>query len=130
GCGPAGAAAPRAVGGEPQAPPAPAPLVTGQPQPLSMMRKTIARRMTEAKQQTPHFYLTAEADMDAAVAFRGQVNEALGVKISFNDLVVKACALALRRVPQVNASWADGGIVIHDRVHVGVAVAIEDGLIT
>jgi pyruvate dehydrogenase E2 component (dihydrolipoamide acetyltransferase) len=112
------------------APPPPAPVVTGVPQPLSMMRKTIARRMTEAKQQTPHFYLTAEADMDAAVAFRGQVNEALGVKISFNDLVVKACALALRRMPQVNASWADGGIVIHDRVHVGVAVAIEDGLIT
>jgi pyruvate dehydrogenase E2 component (dihydrolipoamide acetyltransferase) len=105
-------------------------LPPGEPQPLSMMRKTIARRMTEAKQQTPHFYLTAEADMDAAVAFRGQVNEALGVKISFNDLVVKACALALRRLPQVNASWADGGIIVHDRVHVGVAVAIEDGLIT
>ena len=102
----------------------------GEPQPLSMMRKTIARRMTEAKQQTPHFYLTAEADMDAAVGFRGQVNEALGVKISFNDLVVKACALALRRLPQVNASWADGGIIVHDRVHVGVAVAIDEGLIT
>jgi pyruvate dehydrogenase E2 component (dihydrolipoyllysine-residue acetyltransferase) len=128
-----GAAAAPAVAREPTpsfVPPPPTVVPSGEPQPLSMMRKTIARRMTEAKQQTPHFYLTAEADMDAAVAFRGQVNEALGVKISFNDLVVKACALALRRIPQVNASWADGGIIVHDRVHVGVAVAIEEGLIT
>ena len=124
--------APAAPRPTPMAEPRPISVATppGEPQPLSMMRKTIARRMTEAKQQTPHFYLTAEADMDAAVAFRGQVNEALGVKISFNDLVVKACALALRRLPQVNASWADGGIILHDRVHVGVAVAIDDGLIT
>jgi pyruvate dehydrogenase E2 component (dihydrolipoamide acetyltransferase) len=118
--GPAPAAAPPAT----SAPPA------AQSQSLSMMRKTIARRMVEAKQQAPHFYLTAQADMDAAVAFRAQVNEALGVKISFNDLVIKACALALRRVPQVNASFAGDHLVLHPQVHIGVAVAIEDGLIT
>src|SRR5205807_99755 len=66
----------------------------------------------------------------AAVGFRAQVNDALGVKISYNDLVVKACALALRRVPQVNASFSGDRIIMHGGVHVGVAVALEDGLIT
>jgi pyruvate dehydrogenase E2 component (dihydrolipoamide acetyltransferase) len=114
-----------------QAPhPQTAPTGEGAEQPLSMMRKTIARRMTEAKQTAPHFYVTVDADMDAAVAFRAQVNEALGVKISYNDLIIKACALALRRVPQLNASFAADRIVLHGRVDIGVAVALEDGLIT
>jgi pyruvate dehydrogenase E2 component (dihydrolipoamide acetyltransferase) len=90
-----------------------------------MMRKAIARRMLESKQPVPHFYLTAEVDMDAAAAFRKQVNEALGIKISFNDLVLKASALALRRVPQVNASFAGDRIILHGQVHIGVAVALE-----
>jgi pyruvate dehydrogenase E2 component (dihydrolipoamide acetyltransferase) len=99
-------------------------------QPLSMMRKTIARRMAEAKREIPHFYLTSEIDMDAAVDFRKQVLEALGIKVSYNDLVIKACALALRKVPLAGASWAEDRVILHGGVHIGVAVAIEDGLIT
>jgi pyruvate dehydrogenase E2 component (dihydrolipoamide acetyltransferase) len=98
--------------------------------PLSMMRKTIARRLVESKQQIPHFYLTADADMEAAMAFREQVKEVHGAKLSVNDLIIKAAALALRRMPECNASWTEEGIVRHARVDIGVAVAIEDGLIT
>ena len=98
--------------------------------PLSLMRKTIARRLVESKTQAPHFYLTAEADMAAAMAFREQVKEVHGAKLSVNDLIVKAAALALRRVPETNASWSDEGIVRHGRVDIGMAVAIEDGLVT
>jgi pyruvate dehydrogenase E2 component (dihydrolipoamide acetyltransferase) len=101
-----------------------------QVQPLSLMRKTIARRLLESKTTIPHFYLTATADMDAAMGFRQQVSEVHGAKLSVNDLIIKAVALALRRVPEANASWSDEGIVRHARVDISMAVAIEDGLLT
>ncbi len=103
--------------------------------PLSSMRKTIARRLSESMFGSPHFYVTVDVDMDRAVDLRAQLKEA-GEKISVNDFVVRACALALRAVPQVNASWApapDGSpdaIVLNGDVHVGIAVALPDGLIT
>jgi pyruvate dehydrogenase E2 component (dihydrolipoamide acetyltransferase) len=98
--------------------------------PLSLMRKTIARRLVESKTQIPHFYLTADADMEAAMAFREQVKEVHGAKLSVNDLIIKAAALALRRMPEANASWSDEGIIRYARVDVGMAVAVEDGLLT
>ncbi len=98
--------------------------------PLSLMRKTIARRLVESKTQIPHYYLTAEVDADAAMAFREQVAEVHGAKLSVNDLVLKAVALALRRVPECNASWTDEGVVRFARVDIGMAVAVEDGLLT
>jgi pyruvate dehydrogenase E2 component (dihydrolipoamide acetyltransferase) len=98
--------------------------------PLSLMRKTIARRLVESKTQAPHFYLTAEVDMAAAMAFREQVKEVHGAKLSINDLIIKAAALALRKVPECNASWTDQAIIRHARVDIGVAVAVEDGLLT
>ena len=99
-------------------------------QPLSLMRKTIARRLVESKSQIPHFYLTTEVDMEAAMAFREQVKEVHGAKLSVNDLIIKAAALALRRIPECNASYTDEGIVRYGRVDIGMAVAIEDGLVT
>jgi len=109
---------------------APAPSVTpGQELPLSSMRKTIARRLTESKVQAPHFYVTVEIDMDAAAAVREQIQRAEETKVSFNDLIVKASAKALRKFPAVNASWGGESIAVHGDVHVGVAVAINDGLI-
>jgi pyruvate dehydrogenase E2 component (dihydrolipoamide acetyltransferase) len=98
--------------------------------PLSMMRRTIATRLLEAKTTVPHFYLTADIDMDAAMEFREQVAQVHGAKLSVNDLVLKACALAMRRVPEANASFTEEAIVQHARVDIGMAVAIEDGLIT
>lgn len=94
------------------------------------MRKTIARRLSESMFTAPHFYVTVEIDMDAAVSLREQLVQGENVKISFNDLIVKACAKALTRFPLVNASWAGDKIVTHGDVHVGIAVAIPDGLIT
>ena len=94
------------------------------------MRKTIARRLSESKFTAPHFYVTVEIDMDAAVALREQLLKGENVKVSFNDLVVKACAKALTRFPMVNASWPRDKIVTHGEVHIGVAVAVPDGLIT
>jgi len=109
---------------------APAPSVTpGQELPLSSMRKTIARRLTESKVQSPHFYVTVEIDMDAAAAVREQIQRSEDTKVSFNDLIVKASAKALRKFPAVNASWGGESIAVHGDVHVGVAVAINDGLI-
>ncbi len=98
--------------------------------PLSNMRKTIARRVSESAFTAPHFYVTVEIDMGAAVALREQLLKGENVKVSFNDLVVKACARALTRFPVVNASWGGDKIVTHGEAHVGVAVAIPDGLIT
>ena len=112
------------------APAAAAPAATpGQELPLSGMRKTIARRLTESKVQAPHFYVTVEIDMDAAAAVREQIQRAEETKVSFNDLIVKASANALRKFPAVNASWGGESIAVHGDVHVGVAVAINDGLI-
>jgi pyruvate dehydrogenase E2 component (dihydrolipoamide acetyltransferase) len=98
--------------------------------PLSMMRRTIATRLVEAKTTIPHFYLTADVDMDAAMEFREQVAQVHGAKLSVNDLVLKACALGLRRVPDANASFTEEAIVYHARVDIGMAVAIPDGLLT
>jgi pyruvate dehydrogenase E2 component (dihydrolipoamide acetyltransferase) len=98
--------------------------------PLSMMRRTIAERLLVAKTTVPHFYLTADVEMDAAMDFREQVAQVHGAKLSVNDLVLKACALALRKVPEANASFTEEAIVQHARVDIGMAVAIEDGLIT
>ena len=96
---------------------------------VSQMRKVIAKRLGESKFSAPHFYLTMEIVMDNAMAARTQMNEVSGVKISFNDMVVKACAMALRKHPAVNSSWMGDFIRTYQHVHVGVAVAIEDGLI-
>jgi pyruvate dehydrogenase E2 component (dihydrolipoamide acetyltransferase) len=98
--------------------------------PLSMMRRTIATRLVEAKSTIPHFYLTADVDMEAAMEFREQVAQVHGAKLSVNDLVLKACALALRKIPEANASFTEEAILQHARVDIGMAVAIEDGLIT
>jgi pyruvate dehydrogenase E2 component (dihydrolipoamide acetyltransferase) len=100
--------------------------------PASNMRKRIAARLTEAKRDVPHFYLMRKIDVEPLMAFRGRLNALLGDrgKVSINDLIVKAVALALRRVPDCNASWQGDSIRKFRRVHVGVAVAIEDGLVT
>jgi len=97
--------------------------------PVSQMRKTIARRLSESKFGAPHFYLTMEIDMGAATTWRKQINEVSPVKISFNDLIVKACAVSLRQHPMINASWMGDKIYRHNHVHIGVAVAVEDGLL-
>ncbi|MBI3326081.1 MAG: pyruvate dehydrogenase complex dihydrolipoamide acetyltransferase [Nitrospinae bacterium] len=99
---------------------------------LSLMRKTIARRMVQSKTSAPHFYITAEIDMELAIALRKSLNELVGddSKISFNDLILKAAALTLRRFPQVNVSYIDDKIRMHQPVHIGMAVALEEGLIT
>jgi len=99
--------------------------------PLDGMRATIARRLVEAKQTIPHFYLTADVTMDALLKVREEANAgASAYKLSVNDFVLKASAEALRHVPQVNASWAGDSIRYHGAAHVSFAVAIEDGLIT
>lgn len=96
---------------------------------VSQMRKVIAKRLGESKFSAPHFYLTMEINMDNAMAARAQMNEVSDVKISFNDMVVKATAMALRKHPAVNSSWMGDFIRQYQHIHVGVAVAIEDGLI-
>jgi pyruvate dehydrogenase E2 component (dihydrolipoamide acetyltransferase) len=98
--------------------------------PVSQMRKTIARRLSESKFTAPHFYLTMEINMDKVVDLRKQLNEvAAPTKISFNDLVVKAAAVALRKHPAVNASWLGDKIRFNKQVNIGVAVAVDDGLL-
>lgn len=99
-------------------------------EPLSPIRKTIGRRMAESKQQAPHFYVTMAIDMAAAMALRKQLNELVEEKISVNDLILKACALALRDFPHLNASFAGEELHIHDEINIGIAVARENGLIT
>ena len=121
------------------APVTPLPSIEGEPRedvyvPLSRLRAAIGRRMTEVKQQVPHFYVTHEYDMAAVMALRKQVNDLLpeGEKTSVNDYIVKAVALALREYPNLNASLdADNNRVIHHgQINVGVAVAVENGLLT
>jgi pyruvate dehydrogenase E2 component (dihydrolipoamide acetyltransferase) len=97
--------------------------------PNSQMRKVIARRLGESKFTAPHYYLNVEFDMDNALAFREQYNSIPDTKISFNDMVVKATALALKQHPQVNSQWFDDRIRKNHHVHIGVAVAVEDGLL-
>ncbi len=96
---------------------------------VSQIRKIIAKRLAESKFSAPHFYLTMEINMDKAMEARVQMNEVSEVKISFNDMVVKAVAMALRKHPAVNSSWMGDFIRQHHHIHIGVAVAIEDGLI-
>lgn len=96
---------------------------------VSQMRKTIARRLAESKFTAPHFYLTIDIDMDNAVAARKAVNANDGVRISFNDMVIKAVATALKKHPAVNSSWLGDRIRTNDHVNIGVAVAVEDGLL-
>ncbi len=97
--------------------------------PNSQMRKAIAKNLAKSKFSAPHYYLNVEFDMDNAMAFRTQYNSIPDVKISFNDMIVKACALALRQHPQVNSQWFDDKMRLNNHVHIGVAVAVEDGLL-
>ena len=95
----------------------------------SQMRKTIARRLKESKFSAPHYYLSVEFEMDNAIAFRNQYNSLPETKISFNDIVVKACAIALKQHPRVNSQWFDDKMRLNHHVHVGVAVGVPDGLV-
>jgi pyruvate dehydrogenase E2 component (dihydrolipoamide acetyltransferase) len=99
---------------------------------LSMMRKTIARRMALSKTTAPHFYITTAIDMEPAIALRHSLNElaAEEAKISFNDMILKAVANALRQCPRMNVSYANDKVRLYQRVHIGMAVALDDGLIT
>ena len=97
--------------------------------PVSQMRKVIARRLSESLFTAPHFYLTMSIDMDAAVAARTKINEVAKVKISFNDMVLKAVALSLKQHPKVNSSWLGDTIRYNHHVNIGVAVAVEEGLL-
>ena len=95
----------------------------------SQMRKTIARRLKESKFSAPHYYLSVEFEMDNAIAFRNQYNSLPETKISFNDIVVKACAIALKQHPRVNSQWFEDKMRLNNHVHVGVAVGVPDGLV-
>lgn len=97
--------------------------------PLSQMRKTIARRLGESKFSAPHFYLTIDVDMDDVITARKSLNEFAPVKISYNDMVIKASAMALRLHPAINASWMEDKIRMNQHIHIGVAVAIDAGLL-
>lgn len=97
--------------------------------PLSQMRKVIAQRLSDSKFTAPHFYLRMTVTMDNAMTARKAINEAASVKVSFNDLIIKAVAMALRKHPDVNSSWMEDFIRQNHHIHIGSAVAIEDGLI-
>ena len=134
--------APAAVSAPPPAPaavsappPAPAAVSVAQPTagavvPLSNMRKTISRRMLQSWQQFPHIFVSIEVDMGAALALRAQANagRAREDQVSVNDMVVKACAVALLAFPNLNASYSDDGIILHPTVNIAIAVALESGL--
>tara|TARA_B110000037_G_scaffold220310_1_gene287666 strand:+ start:25144 stop:26397 length:1254 start_codon:yes stop_codon:yes gene_type:complete len=97
--------------------------------PLSQMRKAIARTLTASKFSAPHFYLKIEVDMDNAIAARKAINADEGIKISFNDMIVKASAATLRKNPKVNADWIGDAIRYNDHIHIGVAVSVDEGLL-
>jgi len=97
--------------------------------PNSNMRKAIAKNLAKSKFTAPHYYLNVEFDMENAIAFRAQYNSLPDTKISYNDMVVKACALALKQHPQVNSQWFDDKMKLNNHVHIGVAVAVPDGLV-
>lgn len=97
--------------------------------PVSQMRKVIAKRLSESLFTAPHFYLTMSIDMDSAMQARAKINEFASVKISFNDIVLKAVAVALKQHPNVNSSWLEDKIRYNEHVNIGVAVAVEDGLL-
>lgn len=119
------------VSSTPQAKPTSFQVVQGQDTEIavSQMRKTIAKRLSQSKFGAPHFYLTIDVNMDRAADARKAIIEAGAHKISFNDIIVKACALALRKHPLVNSSWTDTKIIVHGDVNIGVAVAVEEGLV-
>jgi pyruvate dehydrogenase E2 component (dihydrolipoamide acetyltransferase) len=104
-------------------------VVSFEDQPVSQMRKTIARRLSESLFTAPHFYITMTIDMDAAVAARAKINEVAPVKISFNDMVVKATALSLKQHPKINSSWLGDTIRTNHHVNIGIAVAVDEGLL-
>ncbi|MGB5652737.1 MAG: 2-oxo acid dehydrogenase subunit E2 [Robiginitalea sp.] len=95
----------------------------------SQMRKVIAKRLSESKFTAPHYYLTIEVDMEQAMVSRGSINALPDTKVSFNDMVVKACAMALRKHPQVNTSWSAEAMKYNKHIHIGVAVAVDEGLV-
>lgn len=97
--------------------------------PVSQMRKTIAKRLSESKYTSPHFYLTMEINAEELVKMRETINAVLSTKISYNDLIIKATAAALREHPKINASWLGDVIRYNNHIHIGVAVAVEEGLI-
>lgn len=98
-------------------------------EPVSQMRKVIAKRLVESKNSAPHFYLTMEIDMDNCIASREAINKIQDVKISYNDIVIRACAAALRKHPKVNAAWLGDKIRYNKHIHIGMAVAVDDGLL-
>ena len=98
-------------------------------EPVSQMRKTIAKRLSESKFTAPHFYLTVEIDMDNVIQARKAINATGDMKVSFNDFVVRAAAAALKKHPKINASWLGDKIRYNDHVHIGVAVAVDEGLL-
>jgi len=98
-------------------------------EPISQMRKTIARRLAESKFTAPHFYLTLDIDMDNAIRARKDLNKQEGIKVSFNDMVVKAVAMSLKKHPTVNSAWLGDVIRRNQHVHIGVAVAVDEGLL-
>ncbi len=104
-------------------------VVSFEDQPVSQMRKTIARRLSESLFTAPHFYITMNIDMDAAVAARAKINEVAPVKISFNDMVVKATALSLKQHPKINSSWLGDTIRTNHHINIGIAVAVDEGLL-
>lgn len=113
---------------------APAPATRPQlaaPQALSKIRQAIARRMTLSKQTQPHYYLTLDIDMTAAMKFREQLNSSASEtqRVSVNDLVVKACAIALERHPKFNAEFGENGLIMHDRINIDIGIALDEGLI-
>jgi pyruvate dehydrogenase E2 component (dihydrolipoamide acetyltransferase) len=97
--------------------------------PNTQMRKAIAKTLTASKFSALHFYLKMEVDMDNAIQARNAINSEDGVKVSFNDMLIKAVAVALRRNPKVNADWMGESIRYNNHIHIGVAVAVEDGLV-
>ena len=97
--------------------------------PISQMRKTIARRLAESKFSSPHFYLSMEIDMENVMAARKAINAAQDVRVSFNDFVVKATAIALKKHPLINSSWLENKIRYNEHVNIGVAVAVDEGLL-
>jgi pyruvate dehydrogenase E2 component (dihydrolipoamide acetyltransferase) len=136
---PAAAPAPAPKTPEPAKPAAPAPAAVAPTQyggvdkytekPVSQMRKVIAKRLSESLFTAPHFYVTMSIDMDQAIATRTKVNESSTVKISFNDFVVKACAIALKQHPNINSSWLGEKIRYNESINIGIAVAVDEGLL-
>jgi pyruvate dehydrogenase E2 component (dihydrolipoamide acetyltransferase) len=129
GKGAAGGGSEPAQAGKPAPPAVPAGQVSYDDVPVSQMRKVIAKRLAESKFTAPHFYITMAVDMDKAIESRVKLNDISPVKISFNDIVLKAVAVALKKHPAINSSWMGDKIRVNHHVNIGVAVAIEDGLL-